>query len=202
MPQQAGKPPFSISIVEPSELAKGRLDPTFYHPEYLAVIKRMKERSPYRIYSLADCVREKIRRGETPSEYVPSGVPVLKTSNIQADEINWAGLSYVDEDFYQTHPNCHVEKNNILITSTGVGTLGRIGIVDREIPCAADSHLSIVATKDSIVKPNYVLLFLRSIYGQIQINRSIHGYTGQIELYPEDIEAIELPRPPLRFKII
>jgi hypothetical protein len=70
-----------------------------------------------------------------------------------------------------------IRKGDLLLASTGEGTLGKAVVYDREGPALADRHITILRLDDQIL-PEYAAWFLRSEYGQSQINRFFTGATG------------------------
>jgi len=193
MQPEAGKPPFSAAIIQPEEITRSRLDPIFYHPKYVSLVREM-ESLPHRIESIGT-FSEEPRRGETSGRYVKDGVPILKTLNVRDGELNWTRLSFVEREFYDRHPEAHLKEDDVLITSTGIGTLGRVSPFIHSYECMVDGHITVVRVTDLEVDPYYVVAFLRSPFGQAQVNRSAHGFTGQMELNKEDVKAIRVPLP-------
>jgi restriction endonuclease S subunit len=83
----------------------------------------------------------------------------------------------------------------VLITSTGEGTIGRIDVYPYDEPAIADNHVAICRLRPD-VNLRYVVEFLRSEYGQIQMLRFVSGSTGQTELLIGHVKAIQIPLPP------
>lgn len=88
-----------------------------------------------------------------------------------------------------------VNKGDVLLASTGDGTLGKACVFDREIPAIADSHVTIIRVDPKTIHPYYLADYLRIGFGAQQINRLFTGATGLIELTPEQVNdiVIELP---------
>jgi hypothetical protein len=85
-----------------------------------------------------------------------------------------------------------VFRNDILVNSTGDGTIGRVAVYDFDAPAIVDGHISIVRyTKAPLAW--YVAAFLLSPDGQRQLYRYINGSSGQVELYPQDIGRVWVP---------
>lgn len=87
-----------------------------------------------------------------------------------------------------------IQKNDILITSTGEGTIGRVDLYLYDEPALADGHVTICRLR-SDVNIRYVYEFLRSECSQIQMLRNISGSTGQTELLKEYIASLLIPIP-------
>ena len=99
-------------------------------------------------------------------------------------------------DFFDDNPDCHLKPLDILLTSTGVGTIGRVDMLDRDIPCMTDGHVTVLRVKEqSKISPRYVLYYLRSTLGQMQMERYTVGSTGQTELNRDDIRGMKVIYP-------
>jgi hypothetical protein len=85
-----------------------------------------------------------------------------------------------------------VQRNDVLVNSTGDGTIGRVAVYDFDAPAVVDGHISIVRYKDENLAW-YVAAFLLSPDGQRQLYRYINGSSGQVELYPQDIGRVWVP---------
>ena len=99
---------------------------------------------------------------------------------------------YTDEDY--------LSYNDIIINSTGTGTLGRIGIYMESddaygIKIVPDSHITIVRTMSSEMNSRYVYYFLK--YHQSYFENSGVGSTNQKELKPEVISTFLVAVPPI-----
>lgn len=88
-----------------------------------------------------------------------------------------------------------IKKGDVLLASTGDGTLGKACVFDVRIPAIADGHVTIIRTNPKLVDPYYLADYLRIGFGAQQINRLFTGATGLIELTPEQVDTIvvELP---------
>lgn len=99
---------------------------------------------------------------------------------------------YTDEDY--------LSYNDIIINSTGTGTLGRIGIYMESddaygIKIVPDSHITIVRTMSSEMNSRYMYYFLK--YHQSYFENSGVGSTNQKELKPEVISTFLVAVPPI-----
>ena len=85
-----------------------------------------------------------------------------------------------------------VKRNDVLINSTGDGTIGRVAVYDEDFPAVVDGHVTIVRIKDA-EQAWYVAGYLLTKQGQDQIYRYINGSSGQVEIYPQDIARLWVP---------
>ena len=90
---------------------------------------------------------------------------------------------------------------DVVVNSTGTGTLGRVGLFDESILgeypfIVPDSHVAVVRTLGSVLG-EYVFHLLRSEYGQHLIFSKQTGSTNQKELPAKEIAFFLIPVPPL-----
>lgn len=117
-------------------------------------------------------------------------VCALKSNCIRAGFIDTSLARSVSREFYQkVKSKAAVQKNDILINSTGDGTIGRVAVYNYDFPAVVDGHITIVRYKD-VKTAWYIAAFLMTETGQNQIYRYINGSSGQVEIYPQDIARI------------
>ena len=186
-----------LSYVVRSPDIADRFSYTYFHPRYYSIIDEL-DAMPVQSVALVDiCVDGYPSRGKKPSEESFQGIPVLKVRNITGSGIN------LDTDFapdtLEILAECKraiVRKNDVLITCTGEGTIGKIDVYPYEEPAIADGHVSICRLRDG-VSPYYVMEYLRSEYGQVQLLRHVSGSTGQTELLKEHVSSLHILLPDL-----
>ena len=135
------------------------------------------------------------KRGKS-AKYGNSNIQIIKSGQARG---------YLDFDFSEKHfvadgfggvvvDERKLEKGDILINSTGVGTAGRVTLFDLDGDFVVDSHITIVRLDRNKALPKYVLYSLANI-GFKQIEAMADGQSGQIELPLEAILAIQIPLP-------
>ena len=131
--------------------------------------------------------------GKRPSEQSLEGIPILKVRNVTGHGID------LDTDFAPDSDAIRKEcargllrKDDILITSTGEGTIGRVDIYPYHEFAIADGEITILRLLPG-VNPAFVLELLRSEYGQIRMLRHVSGSTGQTHLMPEYVRDMDIP---------
>ncbi|WP_110589291.1 restriction endonuclease subunit S [Microbacterium suaedae] len=86
-----------------------------------------------------------------------------------------------------------IRSGDVLINSTGVGTLGRVAMYrGLSEGVTVDSHVTICRPVQGSLNPWYAMSLLAK---QSDIERLGAGATGQTELRKSDVEALELVRP-------
>jgi restriction endonuclease S subunit len=165
-----------------------RLHYLFNHPK-LEILDKFKNK--YQTVLMEDVCREPTKRGEQP-KYSDFGVMVIKTVDLKNHFIDYENTLRVSEEFYESKPQAHIQKKDILVSSTGYVSVGKIDVFDFEEPAFADGHISIVRPNEDY-DPYFVTYFLRSPLGQLQFEKWFTGSSGQIEVQPKDLNKFILP---------
>lgn len=117
-------------------------------------------------------------------------VCALKSNCIRNGYIDTSLARSVSREFYDKVKNkAGIQKNDILINSTGDGTIGRVAVYNYGFPAIVDGHITIIRYKNPKLAW-YIAAFLMTETGQNQIYRYINGSSGQVEIYPQDIARI------------
>jgi len=118
-------------------------------------------------------------KAKTPPQngYTDSGIPVLKLKNITNYFIDWGDVSFVPEMLYSNL--FQPQKEDLLITATGEGTIGRVNIFDEDEKCIVTGEVMVVRPNPQKVNPYFLLTYLRCKYGKPQLIRFVRGATGQ-----------------------
>ena len=144
-----------------------------------------------------------VQRGKSP-KYSP-----IKKYPVLAQKCNqWTGITlenalfFEPETFEKYTKDRFLQTGDIVINSTGTGTLGRIGLFDANILGAyeyivADSHITVVRCNQQLLIPKYVYRFLCSGHQQKRIEDNAAGSTNQKELYIDAIKEFYISLPPL-----
>jgi hypothetical protein len=120
-------------------------------------------------------------------------VCALKSNCVRWGFVDLSLARSVDREWAATKgKRASVKKNDVLVNSTGDGTIGRVAVYDFDAPAVVDGHISIIRFKDEKLAW-YVAAFLLSDDGQKQLYRYINGSSGQVELYPQDIARVWVP---------
>lgn len=150
---------------------------------------------------LKDLVEIEIKRGKTPKYVEKSNVLVFaQKCNKKEGYISLEDAKYLDESLLKKYePFNFLMKNDIVINSTGGGTLGRIGYIDESIiedslPIVPDTHITTIRLKNGI-SSKYIFAYLR--FNQSYLESKGVGSTNQTELRPEVIEELIVPLPPI-----
>ncbi len=119
---------------------------------------------------------------------VKAGSNISKFGELVIDEnSDWIEKSLFDELQSNT---IALKPGDVLLASTGDGTLGKSCVFNQEIPAIADSHVTIIRVDQEKLNPYYLADYLRYGLGAKQITRLYSGSTGLVELTPEQVDTI------------
>ena len=174
-----------------------RLDYKYWDPDICKKIQELRARkSP----TISDLNTITTFRGKSPSTdcyvdekdgyalVIKAGSNISKFGKIIVDEnSDWVEKSVFEELQEKTTV---LRKGDVLIASTGDGTLGKCGVYDLSEPAIADGHVTIIRVDNKTIDPYYLADYLRYGLGSKQITRLYSGSTGLIELTPEQIDSV------------
>jgi type I restriction enzyme M protein len=170
-----------------------RLDLKYWKPETVKKIDTLINQKASTIASL-NVIPTK--RGKSPKaeNYVDEkdgyALVVEAGTNItKFGELSPEG-DFIAKDVYDDMAAVHLQKGDVLVASTGTGTLGKTCVFELDTPAIADGHVTIIRPNPSVVDPHYLADYLREGAGALQIERLYTGSTGLIELTPEDVDKV------------
>ena len=149
---------------------------------------------------LKDITIKEIKRGKSPT-YANSGNVLVfaQKCNTKAGNIDLSLTKHLDLKVLTKYPDEeYMRDNDIVINSTGNGTLGRIGVFrdsDRIDDCiiVPDSHVTTVRVNAALIS-DYIYYALT--YYQPYLEKNCSGSTNQTELKPAVIANLFIPVPP------
>ena len=149
---------------------------------------------------LDDVVKKSIKRGKSPTYTPKSGTLVFaQKCNTKAGYINLDIALFLDETKLAKYPDEEfLQDYDIVINSTGNGTLGRVGMYrdadnPRQLPIVPDSHVTVIRTNTTVCV-DYVYYVLK--YYQPYMEKLGTGSTNQTELNANIVRALLFPLPP------
>ena len=150
---------------------------------------------------LKNLVKKEVKRGKSPKYTVSSNIQVFaQKCNVKAGGIDMTLAKYLDDTVFPKYPEeeC-MRDSDIVINSTGNGTLGRIGMFhdsDRinENIIVPDSHVTVIRASEYL-SADYIFYVLN--YYQPYLEKSCSGSTNQTELKPAVISELFIPVPPV-----
>lgn len=143
-------------------------------------------------------VKRLITRGKQPT-YADEGVPVINQECIYWNGWHFENVRYLDEDIAEEWGEKYFpQQGDVILNSTGKGTLGRAQVYPDSTRRAIDSHVTLLRT-DEELSPYFHRYFLESHLGQALLySMCVNGSTGQIELSKTRLDLLPIPLPPLK----
>lgn len=169
-----------------------RMDPNFWNAKYQDVLELMTSRMeahPLMNFLVneevisSDHVRasrdERIGPEYDCAYYTVAGI--LPTGY---DE---SRLAFCSDDAFRRLVRSQVLKNDILIAGTGRGSVGKCCLISTPPQKSVVGYLFIIRAAG--MNPYYINIFLKSKFGQSQIERHESGVSGQTHIYKREIES-------------
>jgi type I restriction enzyme M protein len=144
-------------------------------------------------------------RGKSPSpdDYVDDTdgyAVVIKAGNIgKSGKLSLDGADWIEKAVYDAYAEMSqsggkeayvIRKNDVLLASTGDGTLGKCCVYTHSAPAIPDTHVTVIRVDPKQVDPSYLADYLRLGFGSVQIDRLYTGSTGMTELTPDQVNSI------------
>lgn len=157
-----------------------RLDAQFHRPKYDKLRSLLEDR--FDIITLEGLVQ----KGRTVPYSDGGEIPIIRSGDLSDIE---------DEEKFlraeASEPIFYLNFGDVLISSIGFGSIGKVQVYDKISKHGTVSEVTVI--RQQRLNPYYLAAYLRSPLGQLQIDRYITGATGQLHLYPRDVEKIFVP---------
>lgn len=133
------------------------------------------------------------------------GVPVIKIKNIQNDFVTLGASQYIDSDIlkqnYKSVNKYYVQDNEILISMTGAGSVGRVGLTAIDALALLNQRVGKFAPDEKNLNKEYLYHILTSDYFQRLLFNKGQG-SGQPNLSPDEILEVEIPWPSYEDQVV
>ena len=138
----------------------------------------------------------KIGSGKTPSggksAYVETGIPLIRSQNVNGDKVDFADIVYIDESTDESMANSRVCTNDVLLNITGA-SIGRSAVYKGLELANVNQHVCIIRPIKGYLS-DFIQLNLSSDNGQKQIDASQAG-GGREGLNFQEIGKMQFPFP-------
>ena len=181
-----------------------------YYEKFLATgeVKCIDDEIPFEIpksweWSRLGDICSYLHRGKSPKYGEHKFLPIIAQKCNQWDKIYTDRCLFSSKDYIEKYKEEQfVQKGDIIINSTGGGTVGRTGYIDSYVFAnfdrfVVDSHVTLVRSIYPIAS-KYVYYFLISPLIQIGLEDRCSGSTNQIELGTTTITSYLVPIPPIK----
>jgi restriction endonuclease S subunit len=163
-----------------------RSDAQHYQPRFAELTSHLSKFPTRRVRD----VRRLNRRGIQPV-YVEDGTyAVVNSQHLGPKHIKYEGLQRTTEKLFNAAPEAHIQKDDLLIYTTGA-YIGRTNVYLDDTPAFASNHVNILRLSPDIDHA-YMAMVFQSVIGQFQTQKHARG-SAQAELYPADIDKFVVP---------
>jgi len=131
------------------------------------------------------------------TDFVDSGIPVLKIFNVSEEKLDWSQKSFLPDMFWDKYPEFQIKQNDLVIAMTRpIISFGlKISFFNDDFKCLINQRVGKFFIKKNII-PVYLFYLLCSKYVRENISMQLFG-TVQPNISSEDIERIVVPLPPI-----
>lgn len=168
-----------------------RIDAEFYKKEHIAVDKVLYS---WNKKSIADCFYVSDGNHMSISDsFCEIGVPYYRGQDIYNLFIENASPLMIDRTTFDKPQmrRSHLQKGDILMSIVGA-IVGNSAMVTSENPATCSCKLSIMRSKDNGISPELLLIYIKTRYGQVQIQKFKRG-AAQTGLLLEDFDQLFIP---------
>ena len=134
-----------------------------------------------------------ISRGVTPKYYKDQDTMPICVLNQRCIRDGWVSLNSARLMLPRRREKkpAIAEFDDLLVNSTGQGTLGRVGRWSYREPVYVDSHVTVVKSDRQRISPVLLPYLVFSL--QSEIEQMAEGSTGQTELSPSNLGSLQVP---------
>lgn len=168
-----------------------RIDAEFYKKENLDVDLVL---SSWNKKSIADCFHVSDGNHMSISDsFCGVGIPYYRGQDIYHLFIENASPLMIDRSTFDKPQmrRSHLQKGDILMSIVGA-IVGNSAMVTSENPATCSCKLSIMRSKDNGISPELLLVYIKTRYGQVQIQKFKRG-AAQTGLLLEDFDQLFIP---------
>lgn len=176
------------------EKPSSRWDPLYWHPKYDESIQKISYK--VKISTLKELLNESIiapdhvraSKGESVGKKFECEYRTLK--DLMFTGLNYADINFCSNNACERLKRSKLRISDILLAGSGIGAIGRVGIVTKVSDKSCVGDLFII--RNPKINPYYILILLLCEFGQMQIERIFHGIQSA-KISTDEIGAIKIP---------
>lgn len=138
------------------------------------------------------------------SDFVDSGIPVIKIKNVKPNNILLNTLSYVNEEVANGKDQYLIQPDDILITMSGnradgspESWVGKVALFKKYGKYLLNQRVSIIRTDQAKADRTFIAYYLSSWNSQLYFINNANSSGGQANISPDIVKDLELSLPPL-----
>ena len=135
-----------------------------------------------------------------PQSAYGSGTMILRIDNFYEGEINpWETLKKLSIEKQELKLYSLSNDDIIINRVNSMPYLGKSAIVKNLIePCVFESNMMRVKLKTDIVSPDFMIMYLNSMNGLVELRKNAKHAVNQASINQQDVKAVEVPLPSIK----
>jgi len=180
----------TISFWKDFDQIDKRLDFLHYHPKHNLLVELSQL---YNLLPIGKVLLAPINKGVSPKFSDIDNIPCLKTVDLKNRYIDFENSLKVDDEFFKRNIKFKLNMNDLIIASTGFVSMGKVDVFEEDFDCLITGELLGLSVDIDKYDPKFIAFYLRSDFGQSQIEKFWTGSSGQIHLNPNEVKEILIP---------
>jgi hypothetical protein len=159
------------------EKPSSRWNVNYWHLRYTKILEQIsslyKLKTVDQILNTSIIAPDHVRASKTESIGKNFSCEYRTLKDLMFTGLNYATINYCSDNAYQRLKRTQLKVGDILFAGSGIGAIGRLGIVEYASNQSCVGDLFIL--RNPKINRYYLYLFLLTIFGQSQIERIFHG---------------------------
>jgi len=186
---------YPMIVVKAQRTLEHRMDPGFWAVEYVRIDRIMTDGN-WDLHEFGEFVIHE-GQGDTPRKHLDEdfqkkGIQFFSAEDILPSGLDLHNYKFISESQHQRLSRTALEEGDILFGRIGVASTGRVAIVTQLLG-ASNINNSLDLFRVQGVSPYYAVCFLKSYFGQKQVERLKSG-VASTAITIEQIKSIRILR--------
>jgi hypothetical protein len=173
------------------EKPASRWDTNYWHPQYDELYKDINNHECYDLGHFIELITDG-NRGERAFSKKKDEVIYVQATNMIDTGLDFShNVKYIKKEGWLDPERSRVSEKDILLGERGVASTGRVVVIHKNMGLINISQI-IALIRVKKISPFYIGIFLKSLFGQGQIQRLQSGI-GPAKLVFDEIKSIKIP---------
>jgi hypothetical protein len=180
-----------ISYIKYTDILEARrYDAEYFKPDFLEIEEKILRKGYEQLRKYCNYIKKGIF-DLSPSNYVNSGIPFIRTSEIKDPLIDFSSTVFLNEKVHEENYKTELLAGDLVFTKIGA-YIGDVSMLPQNYKKYNFSqNVTGLSIKKDIIEPGFLLVYLLSKYGRKQILRAMM-ISGQGKLELEDIRNLKI----------
>jgi len=174
------------------DVSENRLDPHYWRPHFKE-LEMLVQKGKYTTRDLGDFITEINYGASVGGQYVEAGIPLIRITNLNDDEIDISNIVYLPESERKNIGGSFTKKGDLLISRSG--SIGIVAVVDEETDGFAFGSFMIRFRLSEDINKYFVSIWINGRIGRMFLEREkIGAVQGNITI--GSIRGVQIPVQP------